>query len=123
MKILVTGSRHWTNADLLATTLSNLNPDVVVHGGAKGADTLAGAWAQLRGKIERVYPANWERWGKSAGTNRNIMMLMCEHLKEVDNPIDCVVAFPLPDSIGTWHMVKIAREANIPVVVIEEPNV
>lgn len=121
MKVLVTGSRHWINVTLIDTTLTNLNPDIVIHGGAKGADTIAGMWARIRGKIERVYPAQWDKYGKAAGTNRNLQMLACENLIELDNPIDCVVAFPLPNSIGTHHMLKIAKAAGVPCVVIGDP--
>jgi hypothetical protein len=58
------------------------------------------------------YPAQWAKYGKKAGTIRNCQMLNEGHP-------DIVLAFPLPGSIGTWHMVKIAKKAGVGVIVYE----
>lgn len=52
-----------------------------------------------------VVPADWNKEGKSAGAIRNQHML--------DMKPDGVVAFP--GGAGTSHMIKIAKEAAIPV--------
>lgn len=122
MKVLVTGSRHWTNKVILWKALYDVEPDIsiIVHGGAKGADTLASNFAKYFGIEERCYPAKWDLYGRSAGKNRNLEMLFKENL--LDNPIDLVLAFPLPQSKGTYHMIRIADQAGIPVQLFDDPE-
>ena len=43
--VIVTGSREWTNMGLIFSVLSEEAPDLVVHGGARGADRIAHMWA------------------------------------------------------------------------------
>jgi hypothetical protein len=45
------------------------------HGGAKGADTIAGLIARELGKFVTEFPADWNRYGKGAGPIRNRQML------------------------------------------------
>jgi len=47
---------------------------LVIHGGARGADTLADLYAEKRGCETKVFPANWEVEGKAAGLHRNTLM-------------------------------------------------
>ena len=101
MKVLVCGGRNYLHREHVFMVLDSLEPSVVIHGGARGADQLAGAWAKER-KVEfRKYPAQWNRYGKSAGFRRNEQML------NEENP-DLVIAFP--GGNGTAHMVRIARQ-------------
>ena len=41
MKVIITGGRDFSNYEKLAQVLNSLNVRHVVHGGAKGADSLA----------------------------------------------------------------------------------
>lgn len=77
----------------------------IIHGGAPGADTLAGRWAKLNGVACEVFPAQWAEHGKSAGPRRNQKML--------DAGANLVIAFP--GGAGTAHMVRIAKKAGISV--------
>lgn len=94
----------------------NVSPSniTIVHGDAPGADKQAARMAaDLHFRVE-AYHADWDAYGKAAGPLRNKEML--------DAGADAVFAFvdkPLVESRGTANMVKIAREAGIPVVVIE----
>lgn len=116
MKVLVCGGRDYTDRDKVYQTLHDLYTggksghneplSMVIHGGASGADALAGEWARLRGVAEVCVPANWKVHGRSAGPLRNHWMLELRP--------DMVVAFP--GGYGTAHMVKIARSVGIPVV-------
>ena len=58
MRILVTGSRHYSDYKIIKKALAfsplPLFPVTVVHGGATGADTLAGQAARELGFIEEV---------------------------------------------------------------------
>ena len=114
MKILICGSRHFNDYDKLAKELESIvRPEwkTVIHGGAKGADSLGGLWAQANGFEVQVFPADWDTYGKKAGPIRNQEMLK-------QNP-DLVVAFLAPNSRGTKHMVSIAEKAGVPVRVVE----
>lgn len=81
--------------------------DVIITGGARGVDTIANHWAnKIAGCQTEVYPAKWKQYGKKAGYIRNKQML------EEGKP-DVVIAFP--GGKGTAMMVRLAREAGIPV--------
>jgi hypothetical protein len=110
MRILVTGGREFTNQSLVYEKLKERGASVVIHGGAVGADTCANNYAKEFGLPCLKVEANWDYYGKKAGPIRNQWLL--DHC----NP-EIVLAFPDPNSRGTWHMVKIAREAGI------EPNI
>lgn len=105
----------WATLDYFA--LKN-DIDVVMEGCAPGADRIGEMWAQdailaFNGIKELIhFPADWGRYGKSAGIKRNLKM------RDEGRP-DFVVALhdDIENSKGTKHMVKIAREAYIPVTV------
>ena len=44
---------------------------IIVNGGADGADQLAAVFAECNGYIYEAYEADWNRFGKQAGTIRN----------------------------------------------------
>jgi hypothetical protein len=76
----------------------------IIHGDARGADTLAKVWA-LRNNISVIsFPAEWGVYGRSAGYVRNTQML------EEGEP-DIVLAFP--GGSGTEMMCKIAKAAGV----------
>lgn len=108
MKLLVCGGRNYLRGDVVFWTLDRAHAhrtiSLLIHGGADGADTLAGAWAMERGIPCEIYPANWHRDGKAAGPIRNQYML------EQARP-DGVLAFP--GGRGTADMVKRARAAGV----------
>lgn len=111
-KILVTGSRHHTNRNLIWDELGNCDPDHLVHGAALGADTIADTWAKQIPSVKiSPHPADWS-YGKGAGPIRNAEML------KAHPDIDLVLAFPLDGSVGTWDMVDRAIAAKINVKVV-----
>jgi len=111
MKIAVVGSRTFTNQEFAFSTLDKYigrdRGHSVVSGGARGVDTLAEKWAKNRGIPVQVIPAEWERYGRSAGFRRN---------GEIVNRCDGMVAFwdgqvtvpkirsekPRPKVNGSW---------------------
>lgn len=115
MIVLVCGSRHWTNKRLIARTLKHLKEgDKVVHGAARGADSLAASYARWRGLEVAAYPADWRQYGRAAGPIRNQLML------DKEQP-DIVYAFRCRGaSRGTDDMIRRARKAGIPVVVVSD---
>lgn len=65
MIVLVTGSRDWTDARPLADMLDRARGQheelYVVHGAARGADSLAAAWARCSSGVTAVpFPAKWK---------------------------------------------------------------
>lgn len=106
-RVLVCGGRDFDDYDFLTDVLDYCAPKVVIHGAARGADSLAHRWAQNRYVAVESYPADWQTHGKAAGPIRNAKML-------AEGRPDLVVAFP--GGKGTAHMVKIARAQNIRVL-------
>ena len=109
-RVLVCGGRDYHNESQMILTLSAflLPDDVIVHGGARGADSLAGdVGGRLLGHKVEVYPADWHTHGKAAGPIRNQQML--------DSGIDLVIAFP--GGKGTEDIVRRARKTGVEVVV------
>ncbi len=118
MRVLVCGSRTYNNDWPLAAALDWLRKAptlTVIHGAARGADRQFGDLAAIRGAEVLDYPADWDKHGKAAGFIRNQRML------DEGKP-ELVVAFidkPLAESKGTADMVCRAKQAGIPVYVIE----
>lgn len=110
MKVLVCGGRDYHDHKTIDAVLSHLHMycriTSIVHGGASGADTMAGWWARKHNIRELPYPAQWELYQRRAGILRNIEMLRME------KP-DFVIAFP--GGAGTGHMKHIARKGGYPV--------
>lgn len=112
--VLVTGARDWTDAVRLAGQLDDLHRryriSALIHGGAHGADTLAGQWAQHNGVCEIVFPYA-SAYGKDGGPVRNQWML------DWGVP-DMLVAFPTPSARGTWDMVQKAKQRGVSVRIV-----
>ena len=121
VRILVCGSRTWTDAGLVHETLDSYSlqgaePVVIIEGGARGADTLAGEEALRRGWAVEVFPvtdAMWRAQGRAAGPMRN------EEMLRSGRP-DLVLAFTddLEGSKGTRSMVTLAVMARVPTVLV-----
>lgn len=114
MRILVTGSRNWTDEALIRAALRQQavgtegQPKVVVHGAARGADRIAHQIALEFGWTADPHRADWGRFGKAAGPIRNQEM--------VDLGADICLAFVMEGSVGTVDCIRRAEEAGIPVV-------
>lgn len=115
-RVLVCGGRNYDCKEQLFAILDrshDANPiSCIIHGAARGADTLAEEWAKRRGVRHMAFPADWEAHGKSAGPRRNKQML-------TEGAPDIVIAFA--GGRGTEDMKRIARNAGVPVVAIRAP--
>ena len=102
--VIVTGGRDYDDFAMVADVLSAIQPDLVVQGGATGADKLASDWAKYSDKTECItVNADWNKYGAYAGPKRNIEMLEAY-------PEAMVVAFP--GGKGTANCVKEAVKRN-----------
>lgn len=119
MKVsLVCGGRDFIDWEAAEEELESLSPEMIVHGGARGADTLAGRFALERGLPCLCWPADWNAHGKAAGFIRNRQMAeFLDGLRMLGHQT-LVVAFP--GGKGTASMVKIANEMAFKVWEIEE---
>jgi hypothetical protein len=115
MRVLVCGGRDYEDyegfkyiLDGLLDLMNNLGETVLIHGGAKGADSMCDKYAKERFDItvER-YPAQWIEYGKAAGFIRNKQML-------VEGKPDCVFAFP--GGKGTDNMIQQALKAKVKIL-------
>lgn len=117
--LLVTGDRNWTAKDVIYEVLDNVQPRLVVHGNAKGADSIAGRWADERGVSWIAFPARWQLYGKGAGPIRNRERLdFVLNLSKQGQSVHCVAFHDdLEHSKGTANMVKQAHDAGLSVAV------
>ena len=117
-RVLVCGSRDFGDRRLLDAKLDEVRgrlggiPMRVISGAARGADTLAADWARRHGVPCHEYPADWDRYGRSAGYRRNEQML-------TEGRPHLVVAFPQGESRGTRMMMDIASRAKVAVEEID----
>lgn len=113
MRVIITGSRDWRNSELIDLALSQLPKDsIIVHGCATGADAIARSLALSLGlKVEDHWPDYVNYDFAAANKRRNQEM--------VNAGADLVLAFPTPSSRGTWDCVRRAKNAGIPVRVIQ----
>lgn len=104
MKVIVAGGRDFNNYKLLEEKLDfyfqNITP-VIICGEARGADTLGRKYAEKHGLEVISFPAQWERYGKSAGFKRN---------EQMSQYADACIAFWDGKSKGTQHMIETMRK-------------
>ena len=135
-RVLVTGSRHLTDAALVEDALAfakatfSPRPIVIVHGGAEGADELAHVLAPTFGMTRERWSADWKApcrdnckpghrrfWRNgtdycpAVGNYRNQTM--------VDAGAELALAFPVGDLVGTRDCMRRAEAAGIPVRIYE----
>ena len=132
MRVLVTGGRKWASVRIIRDALTLIDaqpgPHTLVHGAAKGADSIAAHVATELGWKVEAHPADWtapctphcrHRKGRgqhpkgsycpSAGAFRNGQMVAAG--------ADLVLAFFAPGqpNTGTNDCVKRARKAGLEV--------
>ena len=114
MKVIIAGSRGFSDFQLMyekcEEVLANRDDVEIVSGTAKGADKMGEHYASLKGFKVKQFPADWEKYGKSAGYKRNL---------EMAEYSDVLIAFWDGSSRGTKHMIDLANSKKIIVHVIE----
>lgn len=111
MKVGVVGSRGFNNYDMVRKELNQLSDviDLIVSGGAKGADSLGEKWAIENGKQTLIFKPDWAKYGKRAGFLRN---------EDIVKNSDYVIAFWDGVSPGTKNSINLCEKFNIPVKIV-----
>lgn len=129
MRVLVTGSRDWSDSNKIWSELETAYQDyfgsekfVVVHGYCPtGADKQADAWArwaiedEYRSVVVEPHPADWQGPRKrGAGFARNAEM--------VNLGADLCLAFIKDESNGATHCATLAQKAGIKTHIFRESS-
>ena len=106
MRLIIAGGRDFTDIDLMTSKLDAIlsqtddDPITILSGTARGADQTGEVYARIRALSVEQYPAEWDKYGKSAGYKRNhLMASLATH---------CVVFWD-SQSKGSKHMIDLAR--------------
>lgn len=112
MRVLVCGSRHFHDKKRMKEVLDSYDITEIIEGEAKGADLLARSFGEKFGIPVRAFPADWNTFGRAAGSIRNNQML-------VEGKPELVIAFWDEKSRGTQNMINQAIKAGVEVRVVD----
>jgi len=112
VKVIIAGSRTVTNPLAIESAIQDSGFIIteVVSGGARGADMLGEQWAKANGIPVKVFPADWNTHGKSAGAIRNGQMA------KYANALIAVCDGITP---GTQDMIRQAKRCGLKVYIKE----
>jgi len=113
IRLIIAGGRDFDNYELLKLKVDRVlegwkNVEIIT-GRARGADSLGEQYANDRNLNTIVFPADWDKYGKSAGYRRNRQM--------AQYATACIVFWD-GKSLGSKHMIDLAKENNLPLRVI-----
>ena len=104
-RIIIAGGRDFQDYDYLIDScdeiLKQYDNVELVGGGAKGADALGKHYAELRQYDYKLFPADWDKHGRSAGPIRN---------KQMAEYADALIVFWDGKSRGSANMIKQAEK-------------
>ncbi|MBO6027131.1 MAG: DUF2493 domain-containing protein [Bacteroidales bacterium] len=114
MRLAIVGSREFENCELLCTEVAKIRQEqtieLIVSGGAKGADTLAKRYAALNQIPLMEFKPDYKQFGRNAPVQRNALI--------VENA-DWVLAFVAPTSRGTWDTIRKAEKMLKKVIIVK----
>ena len=114
-RVIVAGGRGFNDYQKLERHLNCFfsewqSPDYsIVSGAANGADKLGERYAKENNYQLTRFPAQWKKYGRSAGYRRNEVMAV---------NADALVAFWDGQSRGTKHMIDTAKSKGLNVKII-----
>lgn len=120
-KVIIAGGRDFYDYELLRKKcdyyLSNIDKRVdivVISGCAIVADTLGEKYAIEKNYYLDKHPADWDKYGKSAGYRRN---------KEMVDIASAAICFWDGKSKGTKHTIDLCKKKGIPVKIVRYKNI
>ena len=110
--MLVCGGRDFDQVDDVRTVVRVLQWVYgdrlrILHGGARGADRIAGSVASELEIVAKAFPAEWNVYGKAAGAIRN--EAMAEYLAWCESLGHSVEVIAFKGGRGTADMVRRAE--------------
>lgn len=112
MRVIIAGSRYGISYETVAryTQLCPIRLSIaeIVSGCANGVDAHGERWAEENGIPIKLFPADWQKYGKQAGIIRNI---------EMARYADGLIAIWDGESRGTKHMIETAKKKGLVVYV------
>ena len=110
MITIIAGSRTIRNEQLVYDAIKESGFEIteVVSGHAQGVDMIGEAYTQEFGVKLKVFEADWDKLGNSAGIIRNQMMV---------DYADALIAVWDGKSKGTSHIIKQAKKKKLKVFV------
>lgn len=112
-RVIIAGCRDYDNYDeakpYIDFCLSNIKEEnniIILSGCASGADAIGERYAKENGFEVKKYPADWKKYGRSAGPKRN---------KQMAEVCDCIICFWDEKSKGTKSMIEYAKKYNKPI--------
>ena len=106
-RVIIAGGRHFEDygmlerkCDAILRVKAKTSRIVILSGKCSGADALGERYAKERGYEVDPHPADWTRYGASAGPRRNAAMARKAH---------ALIAFHDGKSRGTKNMIKEAE--------------
>jgi glycerophosphoryl diester phosphodiesterase len=113
VKTIIAGPRNFNDYNKLLKVFL-LYPDLekniteIVSGKAKGVDTLGERWARENKIPIKSFPADWNKYGNSAGPIRNLQMA---------NYADALIALWDDISKGTGDMIEKAKNKGLKILI------
>jgi hypothetical protein len=108
MKILISGSRKLTDNKTytqMEKVLNTLTPTQILHGGAKGVDSLAARYADLKNLPQTVIKPDYSKGGRHAPLMRN------SELVKLADKVICIYAADRIRKGGTGDTYRKAMKA------------
>ena len=112
-RVVIAGCRDYTNyeeakvyIDFCLSNIRKENKIIILSGCASGADAIGERYAEENGFELEKYPADWVKYGRSAGPIRN---------RQMAEICDFVICFWDEKSRGTKSMIELARKYNKPI--------
>lgn len=109
-RIIIAGSRNYDNYEEASAFIDSCLVEIrkkytiiIISGGSRGADAIGERYAIANGLNIEKYPADWKRFGRSAGPIRN---------KQMAEICDLVICFWDGKSKGTKSMIDYANKYN-----------
>lgn len=109
--VIISGSRTITDYNIVKEGIES-SPwfGSIAHvyvGDARGVDALVVRWCKENGITYTVFVAEWGRYGRSAGHERNGEMIL--------HGGEALIAVWDGESKGTKNMIRQARQRNLPI--------
>ena len=111
--LAIVGTRTFNDYKLLKKKVDEINKktkiNLIISGGAKGADKLAEQYAKENKIPTKIFIPNWKKHNRAAGPIRNKLIIESS---------DKVIAFWDQISKGTLSSINLAKQMNKELVVI-----